>query len=98
MDYIVAASKRAAKLNKNYMAKIPVTVPGLLAIREMVALISPSAPRRFSPSPRPLPEEAYEDACQKTGNRPEIFITHITGILDDYSAASPVPRKAGHCA
>ncbi len=85
VDYIVAASKRAAKLNKNYMAKIPVTVPGLLAIREMVALDIPiCATEIFSLSQAAALVEAYEDACQKTGNRPEIFITHITGILDDY--------------
>ena len=84
-DYIIAASKRAAKLNKNYMAKIPVTEPGLIAIREMVALNIPiCATEIFSLSQAAALVEAYEDACKKTGNRPEIYITHITGILDDY--------------
>ena len=85
--YIVEASKRAAKLNKNYMAKIPVTAPGLIAIREMVALNIPiCATEIFCLSQAVALVDAYEDACRKTGNRPEIYITHITGILDDYFA------------
>ncbi|MGI6696373.1 MAG: transaldolase family protein [Christensenellales bacterium] len=84
-DYIVEASKRAAKLNKNFMAKIPVTAPGLIAIKEMVALNIPiCATEIFSLSQAVALVETYEEACRKTGNRPEIFITHITGIMDDY--------------
>lgn len=85
IDYIVAASRRAARLNQNYMAKIPVTEKGLLAIREMVALNIPiCATEIFALSQAAALVETYEDACKKTGNRPEIFITHITGIMDEY--------------
>ncbi len=87
-EYIVAASKRAARLNRNFMAKIPVTAPGLVAIREMVALNIPiCATEIFALSQVVALVETYEDACKKTGNRPEIYITHITGILDDYFGA-----------
>ena len=85
IDYIVEASIRSSKLNKNYMAKIPVTESGLKAIEEMVRLDIPiCATEIFSLSQTLAVCEVYENASKKYKNSPILFITHITGIMDQY--------------
>jgi transaldolase len=84
-EYIIAASLRSAKLGKNYMAKIPVTVHGLKVIKAMVEHNIPiCATEIFTLSQVKQIIRAYEEASKQTGNKPPLFITHITGIMDQY--------------
>jgi transaldolase len=85
IDYIVEASMRSSNLNKNYMAKIPVTKSGLIAIEEMVRLDIPiCATEIFSLAQTLAVCEVYEKASRKYKKSPILFITHITGIMDQY--------------
>ena len=84
-DYIVEASKRATALGPNYMAKVPVTVEGLAVIEQLVALNIPiCATEIFAISQYRALLEIYEKASRNSGNSPTIYVTHITGILDEY--------------
>jgi len=83
--YILEASLRARELGPNYMAKIPVTENGLKVIAEMVKHDIPiCATEVFSLSQAMEVHRVYEESVATYGKRPPIFITHITGIMDDY--------------
>lgn len=83
--HILEASLRAAELGPNYMAKVPVTAPGLEVIRELVAHdIAICATEVFSIAQYEAAVEAYEEASKRSGKTPPIYITHITGITDEY--------------
>lgn len=83
--YILEASRRAADLAPNYMAKVPVTEPGLAVIRELVAMDIPiCATEVFAISQYDAVMDLYEEVSKKTGNTPALYVTHITGISDDY--------------
>lgn len=82
---IVAAALRYRELGPNFMAKIPVTPAGLAAIEAMVAHDIPiCATEVFAISQAIRVCEAYQKACSKTGNHPPFYVTHITGIFDQY--------------
>lgn len=84
-DYILEASLRAAKLAPNYMAKIPVTEHGLKVISLMVEHDIPiCATEVFSLSQALKVAEVYEESARKYNKRPPMFVTHITGIMDQY--------------
>jgi transaldolase len=73
------------QLGPNYMAKIPVIGGGMEAIEECVAENVPiCATEVFSIAQAIHICELYERAVQRTGNRPPFFVTHITGIFDEY--------------
>jgi transaldolase len=73
------------QLGDNYMAKIPVIKGGMEAIEECVAENVPiCATEVFSIAQAAHICELYERAVQRTGNRPPFFVTHITGIFDEY--------------
>jgi len=75
------------QLGQNYMAKIPVISGGMDAIEECVAENVPiCATEVFSIAQAGYICEFYEGAVQRTGNRPPFFVTHITGIFDEYLA------------
>lgn len=83
--YILEASKRAADLAPNYMAKVPVTQPGLAVIEELIALDIPiCATEVFAISQYDAVLDLYEKASKKSGKTPPLYVTHITGIMDDY--------------
>ena len=72
-------------LMPNSLPKIPVTKVGLLAIGELVERNIPLiATEIMSISQMIAACEAYSRASKKTGNHPAFFVTHITGIFDDY--------------
>ena len=72
-------------LATNYMAKIPVIDGGLQAIEECVKYDVPiCATEVFSIAQAMLVAERYTEACDRFGNTPPIFITHISGIFDEY--------------
>ena len=72
-------------LAPNSLPKIPVTKSGLAAIGELVSRNIPLiATEVMSISQMIAACEEYRKASQKTGNHPAFFVTHITGIFDDY--------------
>jgi transaldolase len=86
-DLIIEAALRHRKLGPNYMAKIPVIRAGIQAIEALVAENIPiCATEIFSIAQTTHMCEVYEAAVRKTGNRPVFFITHITGIFDEFLA------------
>lgn len=73
------------KLSPNYMAKIPVIVGSVDAIEYCVEQNIPvCATEVFAISQMVYICELYEKASRRTGNKPPFFVTHITGIFDEY--------------
>lgn len=84
-EHTVANILKNRKLAPNYMAKIPVIRGGIEAIEECVRLNIPiCATEVFAVSQALYMCEAYEKACAKYGNRPVMYLTHISGIFDEY--------------
>jgi len=82
---IVEAALRHRRLGKNYMAKIPVIPAGAQAIETMVAEDIPiCATEVFSISQAIYISELYQRVAKKYGKHPPFYITHITGIFDEY--------------
>ena len=82
------------KLGPNYMVKIPVIEGGMEAIEACVEEGIPiCATEVFSIAQARHMCELYEKAARRTGNYPEFFITHITGIFDEY--LGKVARREG---
>jgi len=81
----IKAIKDNQSLGPNYMAKIPVINGAIEAIEFCVAENLPiCATEVFAVSQARAMCERYEIAARRTGNRPPLFITHITGIFDEY--------------
>jgi transaldolase len=73
------------ELAPNFMAKIPVIQGGIEAIETCVEHNIPiCATEVFAVSQALDVAACYEAACKKFGNRPQIFLTHISGIFDEY--------------
>lgn len=84
-EYIMDASLRASQLSPNYMAKVPVTVAGLVVIRKLVEHnIAICATEIFSIAQYRALLQVYSEASQESGHSPFLYATHITGILDEY--------------
>lgn len=89
LDQDAAATIRCAlenrRLGPNYMAKIPVIRGGIEALEACVAENIPiCATEIFSVAQAIHMCERYETAAQRTGNRPPFYVTHISGIFDQY--------------
>ena len=83
--HTLEAFERVASLGANYMAKIPVIAGGIEAIEELVAKNIPvCATEIFTISQAVDIGEVYKRTVEKTGNKPPFYVTHITGILDQY--------------
>ncbi len=84
-DEIVKAALRGRELAPNFMAKIPVIESGMAAIEELVVRDVPvCATEIFSVTQAIDMCERYKRAADRSGNHPPFFVTHITGILDQY--------------
>ena len=84
-DFIVEMSRVRSRLGGNYMAKIPVIAGGIEAIQACVEEgISVCATEVFSISQAMDICEVYEATCARTGRYPAFFVTHISGIFDEY--------------
>jgi transaldolase len=82
------------KLGPNYMAKIPVIEGGMEAIEACVEEGIPTcATEVFSVAQARHVCELYEQAARRTGNYPVFYVTHITGIFDEY--LGKVARREG---
>ncbi|MCC8164758.1 MAG: hypothetical protein LIQ31_01080 [Planctomycetes bacterium] len=74
-----------SKLRPNFCAKIPIVEAGLTAVREMVRNNIPIiATEVMSVSQAVAAWETYIEASQEFGMAPPLFVTHITGIFDEY--------------
>lgn len=84
-EAVIRAALRNRTLGKNLMAKIPVIEGGLEALEVCVAEDIPiCATEVFSIAQAIHMCELYERVAEKTGNRPAYFVTHISGIFDEY--------------
>jgi transaldolase len=84
-EAIIRAALRNRTLGQNFMAKIPVIEAGLEAMEACVAEDIPiCATEVFSMAQTIHMCELYERAVKRTGNRPLFYVTHITGIYDEY--------------
>ena len=84
-EALMKAVYRNQKLAPNYMVKIPVIGGGMQAIEQCVEENIPiCATEVFSIAQTLDMCEMYEAAAERSGNTPPFFITHITGIFDDY--------------
>lgn len=86
-DVIVAQMESAFKLGKNIIAKIPTTVAGIEAIYRLVKKNRPViATEIMSVSQMASACEAYKKASSESGFTPPFYVTHITGIFDQWLA------------
>ena len=84
-EAVVQAALSNRQLGKNFMTKIPVIRGGLEAIEACVAENIPiCATEVFSIAQAIHMCELYQRAVERTGNRPPFFVTHISGIFDEY--------------
>lgn len=72
-------------MGKNFMAKIPVIEGALQAIEFCVIRNIPiCATEVFSISQANTVLDIYEKASRESGNTPIMYVTHISGIFDEY--------------
>ena len=86
-EHIVDMTLRCTKLGPNFMTKIPVIASGIAAIEALVARNIPiCATEVFAVSQAIHVCEVYERAAKRSGKYPPFYLTHITGIFDQYMA------------
>lgn len=84
-DAIVEESLECRELGANLMAKIPVTEAGIGAMERLVERDVPiCATEMFSISQTIKMCEVYQHAAESSGKYPPFYVTHITGIFDQY--------------
>lgn len=85
--HIVDMTMRCTTLGPNFMTKIPVIASGVAAIEELVARNIPiCATEVFAVAQAIHMCEVYERAARRSGHAPPFYLTHITGIFDQYMA------------
>jgi transaldolase len=78
-------AEECSRRGPNFMAKIPVIRAGLEAIAGCVERNIPvCATEVFTVAQALSVGETYTRATKRTGNHPPMFVTHITGIFDEY--------------
>ncbi|MCL1817744.1 MAG: hypothetical protein FWG35_02350 [Spirochaetaceae bacterium] len=84
---IIHEGIESRKAGPNINVKIPVTLPGIQAITELVAKNIPVMATEVMGISQALAIcEAYKKISAQTGYAPPFYVTHITGILDDHFA------------
>lgn len=84
-DTIIEEALRHRHLGENLMAKIPVTLAGTQAMEVLIAKGVPiCATEIFSISQAVYVCELYERVARESRKNPKLFVTHITGIFDEY--------------
>jgi transaldolase len=84
-DFIIREGRAARRIAANIMIKIPVTGAGIDAVKTLVKENCPvMATEVMTVSQAIRICEAYREASEESGCRPVFYVTHITGILDDY--------------
>ncbi|MFW5884398.1 MAG: transaldolase family protein, partial [bacterium] len=86
-DFILSAAERHRAVGPNVINKIPATAAGITAMRRLFRDGHPViATEMFSVAQTRAVCEAYIDAAEETGKHPVLFITHITGIYEEFIA------------
>ncbi len=86
-DEIVQATMRYRSLGPNFMTKIPVTEAGMKAMALLIGEDIPiCATEVFSIDQTIAMCDLYEKVSKQTGKSPPFYVTHITGIFDEYLA------------
>ena len=86
-DHIVNEALRFRNLAPNFITKIPVTKAGLKAIEILIAENMPIiATEVFAIAQVTETCELYQRVSKRCGKCPPFYVTHITGILDEYLA------------
>jgi transaldolase len=84
-DFIIREGRAARRLAANIMVKIPVTGAGIRAVKTLVKENCPIMATEVMAVSQALRIcEAWREASEESGYRPVFYVTHITGILDDY--------------
>ena len=84
-DHILDEALRHRKLGHNYIAKIPAIASGLKAIERLIAEDVPVIfTEVFGLAQMIYSCEMYRKASEASGKKPEWYVTHITGIYDEY--------------
>jgi len=82
---IVDEARRYRKLGPNVIAKIPVTEAGLMAAETLLAEDVPVLFTEVFGLPQMICAcETYRKVSRESGKQPACFVTHITGIFDQY--------------
>jgi transaldolase len=85
MQRTVAAAMANRQLGANFMAKIPVIAGGIEAIEACVEANMPvCATEVFSIAQAMYIDERYAQASRRADRRPPFYLTHISGIFDEY--------------
>lgn len=84
-DHIIDEALRFRQLSKNFITKIPCTEAGLKAIETLIAEDMPIiATEVFAIAQVTETCKLYRRVSERTGKRPPFYVTHITGIFDEY--------------
>ena len=86
-NHIINEVYQYQKLSKNFIMKIPVIKEGLLAIDVLVRKDIPIIATEVMAISQAVEAcEVYKNACKESGKHPAFYLTHITGIFDEYLA------------
>jgi transaldolase len=84
-DFIVEEALRFRNLGKNFITKIPCTEAGLKAIEILIGEAMPIITTEvFAIAQVTQTCNLYRRVSEKTGRRPPFYVTHISGIFDEY--------------
>ncbi|MGA9061746.1 MAG: transaldolase family protein [Terracidiphilus sp.] len=84
-DVVIREALENRKVSPNICCKIPTTKSGLTAMEYLVGQDVPmNATEIFGISQAISLCETYMKSSQRTGKRPKLYISHITGIYDDH--------------
>jgi transaldolase len=84
-DVIIREALENRKLSPNICCKIPTTHAGLQAMEYLVSKDIPlNATEIFAIRQAVVLCETYQRASRKHGKSPQLYISHIAGIYDDY--------------
>jgi transaldolase len=84
-DLIIRESLENRHVGPNICCKIPVTIPGIAAMQELLDHNTPlNSTEIFGVSQMVAICETYERIARKNGQWPMFYMSHIAGIYDDY--------------
>jgi len=85
VNTIIQEARKNHSIAKNICCKIPTTESGLEAMETLIAEnIAINATEVFAVQQAIDLCEKYEKICNSTGHNPKFYISHITGIYDEY--------------
>ena len=84
-DYIIDEARRFRNLGPNFITKIPATAAGLKAIETLIAEDMPTIITEVFGLPQIIYScELYQRVSRESGKTPPLYLTHISGIYDEY--------------